>query len=176
MFGSLTDEEIAANAGKTYQDMTALRDPLMGLELGEEEGPGPFDGAARDAAVMDHPGQPRDPHGRFAGGKMLTEGEGTGTLQSSRRVVLPDGSISQVSPGTKITKVVTFAGRGTNKTLRAANRLSKQHGGNPADWGKVRGDGFVDFQGAPRHCELHWYDSPQIGRVEMKVKRWFDES
>ena len=29
MFGSLTDEEIAA-AGKTYQDVTALRDPLMG--------------------------------------------------------------------------------------------------------------------------------------------------
>lgn len=25
------DEEIAANAGKTYQDVTALRDPLMGL-------------------------------------------------------------------------------------------------------------------------------------------------
>ena len=73
MFGSLTDEEIAANAGKTYQDMTALRDPLMGLELGEEEGPDPFDGAARDAAVMDYPGQPRDPHGRFAGGKMDAE-------------------------------------------------------------------------------------------------------
>ena len=34
MFGSITDEEIAANAGKTYQDATALRDPLMGLGLG----------------------------------------------------------------------------------------------------------------------------------------------
>lgn len=36
MFGSITDEEIAANAGKTYQDATALRDPLMGLGYGEE--------------------------------------------------------------------------------------------------------------------------------------------
>ena len=35
MFGSITDEEIAANAGKTYQDATALRDPLMGLGYGE---------------------------------------------------------------------------------------------------------------------------------------------
>lgn len=33
MFGSITDEEIAANAGKTYQDVTALRDPLMGLGM-----------------------------------------------------------------------------------------------------------------------------------------------
>ena len=36
MFGSLTDEEISAAAGKSYQDVTALRDPLMGL--GYEEG------------------------------------------------------------------------------------------------------------------------------------------
>lgn len=36
MFGSITDGEIAANAGKTYQDATALRDPLMGLSFGEE--------------------------------------------------------------------------------------------------------------------------------------------
>lgn len=35
MFGSITDEEIAANAGRTYQDVTALRDPLVGLTYGE---------------------------------------------------------------------------------------------------------------------------------------------
>ena len=35
MFGSISDEEIAANAGKTYQDATSLRDPLAGLGLEE---------------------------------------------------------------------------------------------------------------------------------------------
>ena len=35
MFGSISDEEIAANAGKSYQDLTALRDPLMGLGYGD---------------------------------------------------------------------------------------------------------------------------------------------
>ena len=33
LFGSITDEEIKANAGKTFQDVTALRDPLAGLAL-----------------------------------------------------------------------------------------------------------------------------------------------
>ena len=33
LFGSITDEEIKANAGKTFQDVTALRDPLAGLVL-----------------------------------------------------------------------------------------------------------------------------------------------
>ncbi|WP_322201116.1 phage portal protein [Acutalibacter intestini] len=37
MFDSITDEEIAANEGKTFQDLTALRDPLMGLGGGGEE-------------------------------------------------------------------------------------------------------------------------------------------
>ena len=72
MFGSISGAEIAANAGKTYQDATALRDPLAGLGYGGE-GAGPFEGAARDAAVMDYPGQPRDTHGRFSGGKMNAE-------------------------------------------------------------------------------------------------------
>ena len=37
MFGTITDEEISANAGKMYQDVTALRDPLMGLGYESEE-------------------------------------------------------------------------------------------------------------------------------------------
>lgn len=35
LFGSISDEEIEANAGKTYQDLTAMRDPLAGLMYGE---------------------------------------------------------------------------------------------------------------------------------------------
>ena len=36
MFGNISDEEIATAEGKTYQDVTALRDPLAGLGYGEE--------------------------------------------------------------------------------------------------------------------------------------------
>ncbi len=36
LFGSISDDDIAANAGKSYQDATALRDPLAGLGYGEE--------------------------------------------------------------------------------------------------------------------------------------------
>lgn len=35
MFGSISDEEIGAAAGKSYQDVTALHDPLIGYGLGE---------------------------------------------------------------------------------------------------------------------------------------------
>jgi len=52
LFGGITEEEIMANAGKTYQDMTALRDPLMGYGLPEREAERethpPFEEAAQD--------------------------------------------------------------------------------------------------------------------------------
>ena len=46
LFSCITDEEIAANAGKTYQDLTALRDPLAGLDYELED-----DGVKPDADV-----------------------------------------------------------------------------------------------------------------------------
>ncbi len=85
MFGSITDEEIAANAGKTYQDATALRDPLMGLGLGGE--PAPFEGTAQDAAAWDYdPGQPRDKHGRW------TSGGGSGKIKGTKYAPSPQRS------------------------------------------------------------------------------------
>lgn len=69
MFGCITDKEIAANAGKTYQDVTALRDPLMGLGFGGEE-PNPFDRETGDSLTMDYKGQPREKNGRFTFGKL----------------------------------------------------------------------------------------------------------
>ena len=39
LFGNLSEEEIAANKGRTFQDVTALRDPLAGLSYGPEEEP-----------------------------------------------------------------------------------------------------------------------------------------
>lgn len=67
LFGSITDDEIAANAGRTYQDATSLRDPLAGL--GYEEGSAPFEGAVQDAELQDYsPNQPRDKYGRWTSG------------------------------------------------------------------------------------------------------------
>lgn len=68
LFGSISDEEIAANKGKTIQDVTALRDPLMGLGYGEE--PEPFTQETGDAMALDYKGQPREKNGKFTYGKL----------------------------------------------------------------------------------------------------------
>lgn len=188
MFGSITDEEIAANAGKTYQDATALRDPLMGLSYGGEVSV-PFEVAARDAAVvMDYPGQPREKNGRFAEGKMLTGGGETGKLQSSQKVIgknggtlrsedMPDVLVKgygrcSVEPGSKITKVYNFAGRGTSRKVDIEEGLIGRFGGKSGEWQHTSGTGSIIYQGSPRNAEIHWFQEPSVGIKLPRVKRW----
>ncbi len=82
LFDSISDEEIAANKGKTYQDVTSLHDPLAGLTLppsiggddSEEEDNGPFEQATGDALALDF-----NPHHDPASGR-FTSGGGSGTM------------------------------------------------------------------------------------------------
>lgn len=92
-------------------------------------------------------------------------------------VKLPNGQRGKIAEGSKITKVVTFAGKGTNKPIKVAKYLSKQYKGVPEnEWKKCRGDGFVEYEnGTIKHVELHWFESKQTGRIKMKVKREFQE-
>lgn len=98
-----------------------------------------------------------------------------GAAAKNYPVRLPDGTISKLQEGTKITKVYTFAGKGTNKVIRVAKNLEKMYNIPISEWKKVRGDGYVVIKGKSRHCELHWYETKATGRVDMKVKRYFDE-
>lgn len=89
-------------------------------------------------------------------------------------VKLPDGTYTKISEGTRITKVVVFAGGKTKKPVKVASHLAKQYKNRPQDWKKVRGEGFVDIGESSKKCELHWFESKDTGRIKMKVKRFFD--
>ncbi len=103
--------------------------------------------------------------------KQLT-GPGKGDkIKSSQKVRLPDGTATQLTAGTTITKIRVFAGKGTNKPIRDVKRLRKTYGSPESEWKKVRGDGYIDINGESKHIELHWYESKKTGRVEMKMKR-----
>ena len=84
-----------------------------------------------------------------------------------------DGTFKYIKEGSKITKVLSFAGKGTSKPIKVANRLSELYGGDLKDWKKVRGEGLFDIDGIDMTAELHWYEHELIGRKEMKVKTWF---
>lgn len=101
-------------------------------------------------------------------------GKSLGSAAFRDVVKLPNGQLSKISEGTKITKVVVFAGKGTDKPINVAKYLSNQYNVPEEAWRKVRGEGYVDFNEAPRKAELHWFEANGVGRIKMKVKRWFD--
>ena len=86
MFGSITDEAIAANAGKTYQDVTAMRDPLAGLteNLTGMEVP------TADTSVFDFNSRHDPSDGRF------TSGGGSGKIEKTKYAPSPQRSESKI--------------------------------------------------------------------------------
>lgn len=88
MFDSITEEAIKAASGRSYQDVTSLKDPLSGIR----ENPVPFDVPVTDALTLDYPNQPRDDRGQFSFGKMggkgkssLKKASGRGKIKMSRK-------------------------------------------------------------------------------------------
>ena len=181
MFDSISEEEIAANTGKTYQDVTALRDPLAGLGYGGEVS-APFESIAQDAAVMDYPGQPREKNGRFSEGKMLTEGIKSGKIPLLDRTVGrnqtvtamgQDGSMERykLAPGSKITDAYIFAGGPGQKPISVAHFLEGKTGIPASQWRKAQGHGVVLNAGAQKGAVLHWFEA-NGEMYSVKVVKW----
>ena len=181
MFDSISEEEIAANAGKTYQDVTALRDPLAGMGYVVEVS-APFESIAQDAAVMDYPGQPREKNGRFSEGKMLTEGIKSGKIPLLDRTVGrnqtvtamgQDGSMERykLAPGSKITDAYIFAGGPGQKPISVAHFLEGKTGIPASQWRKAQGHGVVLNAGAQKGAVLHWFEA-NGEMYSVKVVKW----
>ncbi len=101
-------------------------------------------------------------------------GRSLGAAAFRDNVKLPDGTYGRLTEGSIISKVVVFAGKGTQKPVTVAVHLEREYGVPQLEWKKVRGDGYVDVNDVSRHAELHWFESDEAGRVKMKVKRFFE--
>lgn len=124
MFDSISDEEIRANKGRTFQDVTALRDPLMGLTY--EGASDPFELAPQDGATVDYsPDQPRDKNGRWTSGGskydkptgFTTNSRGEKTLDKSERQ-----RYDKILIGEKTSDGVEITGLSNHAYDRAAQR------------------------------------------------------
>lgn len=105
--------------------------------------------------------------------KPITIGRSVGAAAFRDEVLLPDGSKTRISEGTRITGIVTIAGKGTNRRIDVVDKLVERYGGERDRWQKKRGTGYVDDLGMSRRCELHWFEEEDAGRVAMKVKRYY---
>jgi hypothetical protein len=69
---------------------------------------------------------------------------------------------------TEIINVHTIAGYGSVNTLREADRLFEEYGGNSEGWmkrvGKIDSDKYV--------VDIHWYEHSTVGKYEYKIKHY----
>lgn len=104
---------------------------------------------------------------------------GVGAKSKSVYIKMPDGSIAELTPGSRITKVQTIAGKGRDRQIDIVDLLvDEYHGSSPEKWEKQKGFGYIDYDGESHLAELHWYYEPTVGRVKWKLKpdaggNWF---
>ena len=78
-----------------------------------------------------------------------------------------------LTEGTRITqpKDHIMAGKGRNRQIDELDFLLDNYGGDPLEWTKEKGFGYVDDEyGDSHYVELHWYQEPTAGKVKMKIK------
>lgn len=96
-------------------------------------------------------------------------------------VKLPDGSITRLTPGSRIEKIQVIAGFGKQRKIDEIDVLTsvfKETENTPELWKKLKGLGYVEYDGESYRAELHFYSHPSIGKVRFKVKpdaggNWF---
>ena len=88
LFGSITEDVIAAMQGKTYQDVTALRDPLAGLL--DTPAPDNRDIPTGDALAVDF-----NPYHDSSNGRFTSKG-GSGTIGKTKYAPSPQRSDSPI--------------------------------------------------------------------------------
>lgn len=98
-----------------------------------------------------------------------------GAKSLNYEVDLPDGSRTTFTEGTRITNIKVIAGKGRDRQIDEIDNLLMRFGGDPLEWQKKKGIGFVDMDGESYEAEVHWYEEPSVGRVKFKVKWLIDE-
>lgn len=64
-----------------------------------------------------------------------------------------------------------MAGKGRDRQIDQIQFLLDKYGGDPLEWTKEKGFGYVDDEYGESHfVELHWYQEPSVGKVRMKIK------
>ena len=101
-------------------------------------------------------------------------GRSVGARAKNYAVYDPEtGSFIKLAEGTPLTqpKNHIMAGKGRDRQIDCIDWLLDKYGGDALQWTKEKGFGFVeDEYGEIHRVELHWYQEPSVGKVEMKLK------
>lgn len=100
------------------------------------------------------------------GCSVAAKGVATGAENAANALKLNKALASEAQMAEAGTKM---AGTGARVPFRDAQRIAAEHGGNPADWGKMTSSSHTARDGVT--FETHWVENVRTGqRVEFKTK------
>jgi hypothetical protein len=101
-------------------------------------------------------------------------GRSVGAKAKNYKVYNPiTGENMYLTEGTRITQPQNhvIAGKGRERQIDELPFLIDKWGGDPLEWTKEKGFGYVDDEFGDSHrVELHWYQEPTTGKHKMKIK------
>ena len=97
-----------------------------------------------------------------------------GAMWKNKDILMPNGEYAHFVEGSKIINKQVFAGKGTKTPIRDIERLVRQYPNTKEqNWQKVKGHAELNLNGETFKAEIHWYEEPSIGKVEIKYKKGF---
>lgn len=87
---------------------------------------------------------------------------------------LATGMRYYLAKGSKLQDVTVFAGKGSKKEFRKAEKYAERYGGSAADWQHVKGIGLLETEDGVVMANIHWVQCEGIGKKEMFVKEWLE--
>ena len=95
-----------------------------------------------------------------------------GAKWANQPIKMPDGSKAYFVEGTKITNIEVFAGYKCRRKIDTVGELVKRYPQSKERlWKKVKGNAYILFKKKVIYAELHWYEEPSVGRVQIKYKK-----
>ena len=89
---------------------------------------------------------------------------------------LSTGEMFNLVEGTNLQNVEVFAGKGVKTPYHNAHKYADAYGGKIEDWQHVKGNGWIAYTDGDRYAEIHWSQCEGIGKHDLFIKRWKDES
>ena len=89
--------------------------------------------------------------------------------------MLPNGEYVNFTERTYVTNIKVIAGKGRDRQINELPFLLERFGGNPDEWQKKKGIGYLDFNGGSYRAEVHWYEEKDVGKVKFKAHARNDE-
>lgn len=87
-------------------------------------------------------------------------------------IQMPDGTVAHFQEGSKLHHKEVFAGKGCKRKIDQVDMLVERYGGKAEDWQKIKAIGtIVKENGEVEDVEVHWYEEPTIGKINLKYKR-----